>query len=234
MVYLYYIVEMVCCMRLLYHFPLCPFSRKVRILLAEKHLDFKTRSIKFWDNNTELYELTGTGQVPVLIDNSYVISDSNAIAEYLEEVYDIYNFMGKTPVERAEVRRLVGWFDHSFYYSVTRAILNERVIKYYSNAESPNSSLIRATKSSIAHHVGYIAGMLDKYQWVAGNFFSLADIVVASHLSVLDYLNDISWQNHVVVREWYSLVKARPSFQPILQDRVVGFRPPAHYAKIDF
>jgi glutathione S-transferase len=51
---------------------------------------------------------------------------------------------------------------------------------------------------------------------------------------VLDYLGDVPWSEAQGAREWYAKMKSRPSFRPILADRVVGINPPAHYDDPDF
>ncbi|TIT58144.1 MAG: glutathione S-transferase family protein, partial [Mesorhizobium sp.] len=53
-------------------------------------------------------------------------------------------------------------------------------------------------------------------------------------LSVLDYLGEIDWREHPAAREWYTRVKSRPSFRPLLTDRVRGLSPVSHYADLDF
>jgi glutathione S-transferase len=53
-------------------------------------------------------------------------------------------------------------------------------------------------------------------------------------LSVIDYLGDISWDKYDEARVWYSRIKSRPSFRPILADHIAGLPPPSHYANLDF
>src|ERR1700761_4340502 len=110
-------------MRLLYHFPLSPFSRKVRLVLAEKRLPFELRIEKGWERRPDYLQLNAAGTVPTLIEeNDLVIADSGAICEYLEEAYPDSALMGHTLAERVEVRRLVAWFDGKFQFEVTRCL----------------------------------------------------------------------------------------------------------------
>jgi glutathione S-transferase len=51
---------------------------------------------------------------------------------------------------------------------------------------------------------------------------------------VLDYTGDVDWQISPPVREWYARMKSRPSFRPLLTDRIPGMPPPAHYTDLDF
>ena len=63
---------------------------------------------------------------------------------------------------------------------------------------------------------------------------STVGIAAAAHLSALDYLGEVPWEEHEAVKHWYALVKSRPSFRPLLQDRVAGFIPAGTYADLDF
>lgn len=229
-------------MRTLYHFPLSPFSRKVRLCLKEKGLDFDLVLENYWERRPELLAMDPAAQVPVLKDASGdVVVDSTAIVEYLEERYPEPSLYAISPTDtrdpimaRAEVRRLANWFNNKFYYEVTKYILDEKVLKFYRNKGEPNSEYIRVAKRNILTHLDYIAFLTREHTWLAGDRFSLADITAASHLSVLDYLGDVPWEHNIRAKEWYAIVKSRPSFRPLLADRIPGFTPPLHYMDLDF
>jgi glutathione S-transferase len=220
----------------LYHFPLCPFSRKLRIVLAEKHIAYEAVIENFWEKRPSFAFINPAMQVPVLVDNELALADSYAITEYLEEKYPDASFtlLGKTPEERAETRRLISWFDQKFFYEVTRYILNEKVIRYYTGIGQPLSDALRAAKVNIIPHLEYITFLTRDKKWLTGDHFTLADITAAAHLSVLDYLNEITWSACPEVKEWYALIKSRPSFRGLLTDRTPGFHPPKCYANLDF
>ena len=76
---------------------------------------------------------------------------------------------------------------------------------------------------------------VDNYRrWLAGEDFSLADVAAAAHLSAVDYLGDVPWEDHLGAKDWYARVKSRPSLRPILSDHIPGALPSAHYADLDF
>src|SRR5580658_4052689 len=78
----------VCLMRVLYHLPLSPYSRKVRLVLAEKRLPFDLKTEKVWDRQPAYLELNPACTVPTLVEDSgLVVPDSRVICEYLEEAY---------------------------------------------------------------------------------------------------------------------------------------------------
>lgn len=222
-------------MRTLYHLWLSPFSRKVRIVLAEKKLDFQMNVEQVWERRREFLALNPSGEVPVLVEpDNTVLSDSNAICEYLEEVAPHPNLIGATPHDRAEVRRIVAWFDRKFDDEVTDKLVGEKVMKRFLGLGEPDSRKIRAAQQNIHTHLDYIAYLTDRRHWLAGEDMTLADIAAASHLSAVDYLGDVPWSDHKSAKHWYARIKSRPSFRPILADRIPGLVAPKHYADLDF
>lgn len=219
----------------LYHLPLSPFCRKVRVALGEKGLAFETVIEKPWAQREEFLALNHGGTVPVLIDeDGTVVCESSVILEYLEEVYPVGPLMGSDPAERAECRRIMQWFDLKFDAEVTTLVLFEKVDKRLMRLGEPDMEAIRSGISNIAYHMDYLSYLAEQRDWLAGDQFSLADITVAAHLSAIDYVGDIPWPHFPVVKDWYVRVKSRPSFRPILADFLPGMPPPRIYADLDF
>ena len=222
-------------MRYLHHLPLSPFSRKVRLVLAEKRLPFELRLEKTWDRREEYLELNPAGTVPTLIeDNGLAVPDSGVICEYLEEAYPDLPLMGRTLAERIEVRRLVAWFDGKFHAEVTRNLLGEKFMKRMSGRGHPDANALRAGYANLRGHLEYLGWLAETRKWLAGGVISLADFAAAGHISALDFAGDIDWNVSAAAREWYARMKSRPSFRAVLADRVAGITPPAHYANLDF
>ncbi|MCH2547293.1 MAG: glutathione S-transferase family protein [Alphaproteobacteria bacterium] len=219
----------------LYHTPLSPYCRKIRMLLKEKDLAFELKNENVWDRRREFFTLNPAGEIPVLVaEDGNAICHSNAICEYLEEVYPEHNFLGETPQQRAEVRRITGWFDTKFENEVTQNLLFEKIYKRLWQYGQPSSEAIRAGKKNITYHLDYIAFLTKDRQWLAGDKITVADMAAAAHLSALDYLGDVPWSHAPDAKEWYALIKSRPSFRHILMDRVMGVKPPSHYENPDF
>ncbi|MDX1975617.1 MAG: glutathione S-transferase family protein [Rickettsiales bacterium] len=222
-------------MRLLYHTPMSPFCRKIRMLLGEKGLEFQLVQENPWDRNLDFFALNPAGEVPVLVEeDGTVVSGAYAIGEYLEDTYINTNLLGETPNERAETRRLVDWFDHKFDYEVTRNILFEKAFKHYFNGGQPCSTAIRAGKTNILYHLDYVGHLASERYFLAGDKLTLADLAAAAHLSALDYIGDVPWEYNRAARDWYALMKSRPSLRCILSERVRGVRPPVYYENPDF
>ncbi len=222
-------------MRLLYHTHLSPFCRKIRMIMREKSLNFELVQENPWDKNLDFFALNPAGEVPVLVEeNGTVISGAYAIGEYLEEAYPQNCLLGETLAQRAEVRRLIDWFDHKFDYEVTKNILFEKTFKHYFGYGAPNSETIRIGKQSMLYHLDYIGYLASERYFLAGDTLTLADLAAASHISALDYLGDIPWEYNKMAQNWYALMKSRPSMRCILAERVRGVRPPAYYDNPDF
>lgn len=224
-------------MRTLYHTPLSPYCRKVRILLREKELEFDLVQESFWERRPEFFALNPAGEVPVLQEeDGELVSGGYPIMEYLEEAYRDNNkrYIGSSISERAEVRRIVDWFDRKFDAEVTQNILFEKVFKRLMSYGEPQSEAIRAGKRNILYHLDYIAYLTGDQQYLTGDGITLADITAAAHLSALDYLGDVPWEHNPKAKEWYAIMKSRPSVRAVLADRIPSVRPPAHYENPDF
>ena len=222
-------------MRTLFHLWLHPFSRKVRIVLAEKKLDFELTIEKVWERRTEFLALNPAGDVPVLVEpDGTVIANSQVICEYLEETNEKTPLISGSAAYRAEIRRLVAWFDQQFYGDVTAPLLHERMKKRIVNRQPPDSSVLREAMRLANGHLDYIDYLIDHRAWMAGATMSLADMAAAAQISVADYLGGIDWSGHEQAKAWYSMFKSRPSFRPLLSERMEGVTPPPYYELVDF
>lgn len=222
-------------MRILYHLPLSPFARKVRLVMAERRLPFELKLERVWDRRPEFLAMNAAATVPVLVEeNGLVIPDSGVICEYLEQAYPDTPMLGRTLGEGVEIRRLVAWFDGKFALEVTRNLLGEKQMKRLFGRGIPDVALIRAGYTNLRGHLEYIGWLAEQRRWLAGNELSLADFAAAGHLSALDFAGEVDWSISQPARDWYSRMKSRPSFRPLLADRVAGVDPPGHYTDLDF
>lgn len=222
-------------MRLLFHLPLSPYSRKVRLALAEKRIPFDMRVERVWERREDFLTMNPACTVPVLVeDNGLTIADSNAICEYLDEAYPDMPLLGRTLAERVEVRRLVAWFDGKFHAEVGANLHYEKQMKRLMGRGNPDATAIRAGYANLRPHLEYIGWLAETRPWLAGTSLTLADLAAAAHLSVLDFIGDVDWTLNDGAKDWYARMKSRPSFRPLLADRVTGVTPPTHYADLDF
>ncbi|QUL39438.1 glutathione S-transferase family protein [Erythrobacter sp. JK5] len=219
----------------LYQFPLCPFSRKLRLLMGEKNIAYELVREDPWAASDMFFNLNPAGRTPVLVDEErgITIADSRAIAEYFEETVDRSPMINGTATVRAEIRRLVALFDENFYTDVTAPLLSERMKKRIVLRQPPDSKALREAMKMAHGHLDYMDWLIDNRPWLAGSTMSLADLAAAAQISVADYLGGIDWTGHEQTRGWYAVFKSRPSFRPLLTERMDVIKPPAHYALVD-
>jgi glutathione S-transferase len=221
-------------MNRLYHVPLSPFCRKVRLVLAEKKIEAELVEERYWEEDPDFMRRNPAGKVPVLKMDGKVMSESMAICEYIEEKHPTPTLLPANADTRYEVRRLVSWFDDKFHHDVTSKLLYERVNKKISKQGYPDSTNVKSGAKAIKYHLDYMEWLLDQRRWLAGDAMTLADFAAASHLSALDYISDVDWNRNPVVKDWYAKIKSRPAFRGLLADQVPGFPPPPQYADLDF
>jgi glutathione S-transferase len=226
-------------MATLLHYPLCPFSRSIRLALAECGIEAELTEERPWEWRAEFLALNPAGSLPVLIsDANGPIAGAYAISEYLGESGTggggFEPFPGDAAA-RAEVRRLVDWFHRKFHDEVTNYLVEEKVFRRFGpKSASPDMEAMRAGHDNLRYHLTYIGHLAEKRSWLAGDALSFADLAAAAHLSALDYLGEVPWEDHEPAKHWYALLKSRPSFRPLLADRVAGFIPSGTYADLDF
>jgi glutathione S-transferase len=218
----------------LFHVPLSPYSRKVRLSLAEKKLEVELVEERYWEQDPEFLKRNPAGKIPVIRMDGRMMSESAAICEYIEEKHPEPALMPKTAEGRYEVRRIVSWFDDKFHSEVTAKLLYERVNKKMMGRGYPDSTNVKAGAKAIKFHLDYLTWLLEQRRWLAGDVMTLADFAAAAHLSCLDYISDVDWNRSATVKDWYAKIKSRPAFRSVLADQVPGFPPPAHYADLDF
>lgn len=224
----------------LIHFSLDPFSRRMRLALAEYGAAVEMLEEEPWAPSADIFSLNPSGTLPIYVeDSSTVICGVEAIGEYLEESRnEAASLIPGSVTERAEVRRLVGWFDTKFYAEVSEPALTEKIIRRFMTREAgggaPDMGRVRIAMNRLRPHLVYISQLANDRDWLAGAHLSLADLAAAAHVSVIDYLGDVPWAEYPLAKTWYQRLKSRPSFRPLLADTVRGVAPPAAYADLDF
>lgn len=221
----------------LYHFPLQPHCRKIRLLLAEQARDFILEEEPYWEKREAFANLNPLGEVPVLQgEDGFAVCSHAVITEWLHEVKSVPKLVHKDRKKRAQQRYMADWFDRRFYLDVTRNLLNERYFNRMRRSSSPNAAMIREAKAALKRHFEMLTEALQykTSEWMVGEAVSIADISAAAQISVVDYFGDIRWADYPQVKRWYALMKSRPSMREVLKDRVRGVRPPDEYDNPDF
>ncbi|MEQ1499565.1 MAG: glutathione S-transferase family protein, partial [Novosphingobium sp.] len=192
----------------LFQYPLCPFSRKVRLQLSEKGVPYELWRENPWEARDDFLALNPAGRTPVLHESEKgtTLCDSRAICEYFEETVEKNALINGTSASRAEIRRLVALFDENFYGDVTAPLLHERMKKRLVWRQSPDSRVLREAMKLAHEHLYYIDHLVDHRQWLAGATMSLADLSAAAQISVADYLGGLDWAGHEQAASWYGVL----------------------------
>ena len=222
----------------LFHFPFDPASRAARLALGEARLEWSETVVRPWEPDCPLGDLNPSGMPPVVqtthAGRPLTLCELPAILGWIED-------QAKDPVllsvdlgERAETRRLVGWFERRFTDEVNAVLLHERMEKPLLRLGPPEARMLREGRDALRAHLAMLEGLAAGREWLAGRRLSQADLIAAGHLSVLDYFGEITWASYPALKTWYSKLKSRPCFRPLLTDRFPGVQPATWYADLDF
>jgi glutathione S-transferase len=212
----------------------------MRLALAEYGAAVRLQEERPWSPSQEVQQFNPAGLTPIYVEDSGIaISGPEAISEYLEETIGRQRtLIPGDALRRAEVRRLVGWFDVKFYAEVSEPVLTEKVVRRFvagsAGVSSPNMARVRAGLQLLRPHLDYVASLCEQRSWLAGSELSLADLAAAAHISAIDYLGDVPWAEYPGAQSWYQRIKSRPSFRTLLGDTVPGVQASSHYANLDF
>lgn len=222
---------------------MCPHSRFIRLVLGEFGIEPELIEECVQERREDFLSLNPACTTPVLVDEAgNVIIGAGPIAEFLWETEKAAKpglaLLPESPVERAEVRRLMDWFNAKFFAEVTTWLVHEKVTRRFLNSNQggggPDMDAVRAAKANIRSHLNYIGWLAGSRNWLAGNQMTYADLAAAAQISCADYLGDVPWAENEHAKNWYARMKSRPSFRVLLTDRITGMAPSPVYADLDF
>src|SRR5438093_6085903 len=172
----------------LFQFPLCPFSRKVRLLLAEKGVGHELVRENPWEKRDEFMDLNPAGETPVMVepDQGITLIGSQPIVEYFDETVDRMPMIHGNATMRAEIRRTTEWFDIKLYREAVEPLMNERMRKRLVSRESPDTRVLREAMRIASEHLDYLDYALEHPRPRAAPGNRVADVTPAGHTSVGD------------------------------------------------
>jgi len=226
----------------LYHANHSTCSQKVRLCLAEKALEWDAQLVNLATNEhlTDAYlKLNPNGVVPTLIHNDAIVTDSGVICEYLEEVFPQSPMLPADPVERANVRAWVRYFDEVPTAAIRVPSFNMAFLPRFNNLDDDafqkeqadvrpirkqfyermgrtgfNDAEVDAALDQLRSTLARMDARLANETWISGTVFGLADIIV---LPLIDRMDDLGldglWNDDFPnVVSWLKRSKARASF----------------------
>ena len=225
-------------MKRLYHWPLDPHGRTVRLALGEKNHTAELVESPPWSPHPDVSRFAPGARAPMLVDTDgtggrVAASGTRAILEHLEETSRDIRLLPITPHDRAEARRIWQWCEESMA-DVNASLLAERVSQAVRRGRTPDSTALRTGAHALRGRLTVLNALAESRPWLAGRALSLADLSVAGHLSAYDYFGDVDWAGAPDLKAWYAKLKSRPAMRAVLADRLDGARPAAHYTDPDF
>lgn len=222
----------------LYHWPLDPAGRMVRLVLAEKGEPFEAVPSRPWAPELDIASIAPGAVAPAVVSTHgtsprFAACGTRAICEHFEEVRPVPALLPDDLSERAEARRLWAWVEAGME-EVTDNLLSERVTQWTHRGRQPDSDRLRRGAHALRGRLTYLNALTETRGNLAGRHLSLADLAAAAHLSAYDYFGDVQWEAVPDLKAWYMRIKSRPSFRPLLADRLDAARPAPHYAELDF
>jgi RNA polymerase-associated protein len=175
----------------LYDAARCPYCARVRIVLAEKRIDFEAIEIDLSDRPAWIYEKNATGRVPVVEENGWVLPESAVIMEFLEERYPEPPLLASDPADRALARLWI--FRHDDFTS-----------PYYA---------LRRGEDGAAERLDVELAKLDAAlafrPWLGGSEYGLADVAYVPWLLRARDLLGVQLDGNVA--EWLDRLLERPA-----------------------
>jgi len=177
----------------LYDADRCPYCARVRIVLAEKGIEYETVEVDLDDRPAWIYEKNPLGRVPVLEEDTFVLAESAVIDEYLDERYPEPSLWPADPAERALGRMLVFRFDELSkpYYALRRGDdgAHERLDTALATLET----------------------VLQGQRFLSGREFGLADVAYVPWILRARDRMDVDLERFPALSEWVVRVEQRPS-----------------------
>ncbi len=196
----------------LYDYPDCPFCQKVRVVLAEKDLEYERVHVDLRKNEQkapEFLKLNPYGKVPVLIDDDIVVYDSTIINEYLNEEYPNPPLMPEDSAGRARVRLLEDFCDNSFVPPAGMVLAEIHKPEAERDAEK-----VRRYQGEVARVLARLEPLLDGKEYLVGEF-SLADVAFIPRVLILHQLGVEVESRLQNVQAWIARLRERPSVRAL-------------------
>jgi glutathione S-transferase len=189
-----------------------PYVRKVRVVMAEKRLDYQFVIEDVWSADTTIASSNPLGKVPCLImDGSEAMFDSRVIVEYLDTLSPVGKLIPQQSRERAEVKTWEALADGV----MDAGLLLRMEATWVHRADSERSQAwMDRQRGKINAGIAAMAKGLGDKPFCSGIHLSLSDIAVGCVLGWLDYrFPEIDWRaDHANLVKLYDKLMLRPSF----------------------
>ena len=187
-----------------------PFVRKVRIVAAEKFIEYELVIETPWSEDTRVPEFNPLGKVPVWVqEDGKTLFDSRVIVEYLEHVSPVGHLLPKDARPRIAVKRWEALADGVCDAAALIFIERKRV------TDKQDSDWIKRQMAKVEAGLKMMSDDLGNQNWCTGEFFCLADVAVGCALGYLEFrFPEIDWRRaHPNLSELFDRLMQRPAFK---------------------
>ncbi len=187
-----------------------PFARKVRIVAAEKHIEYELVVDIPWEPDTQVPLYNPLGKVPVwVLEDGKTLFDSRVIVEYLDSISPVGHIIPTDPRARIAVRRCEALAD---------GICDAAALVFLERKRPPSQQSAEWIDRQLGKVEAGLAAMsadMGKNNWCQGDTFSLADIASGCALGYLDFrFPEIDWRrSQPHLSEFYDRIMLRPTFR---------------------
>lgn len=197
--------------------PLSPYVRKVRVMLAEKGIDYELKMAVPYDLPEGYEKLNPLMRIPAYRDEDVTLADSAVICHYIEQKDNSTPLMPSSAAGRAQCEWLEKYADYELAPYTTAAIFRHTLILPLIKQATDHSLIERAKEELLPPLFNYLSEQLGDNDWFVENTFSLADIAIACQLINMEHaqhaLDEKRWPAlHAFLQRCY----VRESFSAIL------------------
>lgn len=187
-----------------------PFVRKVRIVAAEKFVEYELVIDIPWSEDTQVPDYNPLGKVPVwVLEDGKTLFDSRVIVEYLEHISPVGHLLPKDARPRIAVKR---------WEALADGICDAAALIFLERKRpdaQQNQDWIKRQMTKVDAGLKMMSDDLGNQTWCTGEFFSLADIAVGCGLGYLEFrFPEIDWRRqHTNLSELFDRLMQRPAFK---------------------
>ncbi|WP_395373889.1 glutathione S-transferase family protein [Marinicella sp. W31] len=189
-------------------------AKRVRIFIVEKGIDIKREVIELGKDtrSSEFLKLNSLGEVPVLqLEDGQVITESNAICNYLEARFPNTSLMGVTPEEKGNVD-MWSWRVYSQIF-LTVGLMVRHQLPLFKDVLEQVPAFAEAQRKAIPDRWRWLdQEMSDGRTFIAGNAFSYADVQGMTALTITDIFDLSPPEDCVYIKKWAQSMRERPSW----------------------
>ena len=188
-----------------------PYVRKVRVVLAEKKLDYQLELENVWAADTTIQKLNPLGKVPCLImEDGYAMQDSRVIVEYLDSVSPVCKLLPPNGRERADIK---------CWEALADGVIDAAILVFLEKRERPpeqqSAKWIERQMSKVHAGLREMSARLGDGAYCMGNHYTLADVATGCALGWLAFrFPEIDWRaDYANLARLFDKLSERPSFR---------------------